>query len=219
MTRRITKKFYFSVEGETEIIYLEWLENTINQCKQRKYDVSFDSRKLSPLSFIKRATILEKATITHVFDYESKNKEHQDKFKNILKEMSETKKVTPQKVDKYKLGYSNFTFELWVILHKDSCNGHLNHRNEYLDLINKAYRKQYLSLDEYKKQKNFQKMLNGLTLTDVKEAIKRARLIMSENKDNGYTKKTSYGYQYYDENPSLLIHDRVNEILKEVGLD
>ena len=28
--RKETKKYYFSVEGETEKWYLEWLENTIN---------------------------------------------------------------------------------------------------------------------------------------------------------------------------------------------
>lgn len=30
MGRKVTKTYYFSVEGETEKIYLKWLEKTLN---------------------------------------------------------------------------------------------------------------------------------------------------------------------------------------------
>ena len=32
MERKLTKKYHFSVEGETEKWYLDWLKDNINQC-------------------------------------------------------------------------------------------------------------------------------------------------------------------------------------------
>ena len=51
----------------------------------------------------------------HICDVESNEQVHVDKFKNILSEMREAK---AQKKISYVLGYSNFTFELWMVLHK-----------------------------------------------------------------------------------------------------
>ena len=41
-----TKKYYFSVEGETEQWYLKWLQNTINSIPERKYNVKLDLKNL-----------------------------------------------------------------------------------------------------------------------------------------------------------------------------
>ena len=40
--KKATKKYYFSVEGETEQWYLKWLQDTINNTEQAVYRVSFD---------------------------------------------------------------------------------------------------------------------------------------------------------------------------------
>ena len=37
-----TKKYYFSVEGETEQWYLKWLQDRINETEEAKIKVSFD---------------------------------------------------------------------------------------------------------------------------------------------------------------------------------
>ena len=37
-----TKKYYFSVEGETEQWYLKWLQNTINSIPERKYNIKLE---------------------------------------------------------------------------------------------------------------------------------------------------------------------------------
>lgn len=65
--------------------------------------------------------------VIHICDIESNGEYHTDKFQNILKEMSEVKK---QKNINYQLGYSNFTFELWIILHKKDCF------SQFIDLNN-----------------------------------------------------------------------------------
>lgn len=39
---KTTKKYYFTVEGETEQWYLKWLQDRINQAGESTYKVSFD---------------------------------------------------------------------------------------------------------------------------------------------------------------------------------
>ena len=59
-----TKKFVFTVEGETEQWYLLWLRDQINQCDNRKYNVAIEvkvqqspkkckSRKLVEFEFVR----------------------------------------------------------------------------------------------------------------------------------------------------------------------
>ena len=43
----------------------------------------------------------------------------------------------------YKLGYSNFTFELWIILHKTDCNGAKTNRKQYLFDLNKTIKDKF----------------------------------------------------------------------------
>lgn len=42
---------------------------------------------------------------------------------------------------KYENGYSNLTFELWILLHKTDCNGCTSERKNYLEKINKTFNK------------------------------------------------------------------------------
>ena len=89
----------------------------------------------SPRSFYKKLTPTSNPEVFHICDVESTSKEHIDKFEKILSEMKESKK---QKNINYLLGYSNFTFELWLILHKQNCNRPLTKRQDYITQINKC---------------------------------------------------------------------------------
>lgn len=42
--RKENMTYYFSVEGETEKWYLDWLQNCINECDEAKYKVKLDSK-------------------------------------------------------------------------------------------------------------------------------------------------------------------------------
>ena len=212
-----TKKYYFSVEGETEQSYLKWLQNTINSIPERKYNIKLDLKiEKDPLSRAKGITILEKTEIIHIFDKESEEPIHQDQFYKTLKRMKEAQNLGRQ--IKYQLGYSNFTFELWIILHKIDFNTPLNHRSQYFSFINRAYEEQFSNLDDYKRENNFKQVLKKLTIYDVKEAIKRAKDIMNKNKENGYNLENYKGYKFYKENPSLSIWEIIEKILYECGL-
>lgn len=212
-----TKKYYFSVEGETEQWYLEWLQNTINSIPERKYNVKLDLKiEKDPLSRAKGITILEETEIIHIFDKESEEAIHQEQFYKTLTRMKEAQNIGRQ--IKYQLGYSNFTFELWIILHKIDFNTPLNHRSQYFSFINRAYGEQFNNLDDYKRENNFKQILKKLTIDNVREAIKRAKDIMNKNKENGYILENYKGYKFYKENPSLSIWEIIEKMLYECGL-
>lgn len=118
----------------------------------------------------------------------------------------------------YHLGYSNYTFELWMILHMTDCNGTLSHRRDYLPLINRAFNEHFENLNQYKSEANFKRILNKLTLDHVRQAIVRSKNIMQRNKLSGYIVQQYKGYQFFNENPSLSIWEIIEQILMDCSL-
>ncbi len=82
---------------------------------------------------------------------------------------------------KYKLAYSNISFELWILLHKTNCFQSFISNKGYLKLINSNFNQNYSRLREYKKEDNFKRLLNNLNLDDVFQAIIRAKKINERN--------------------------------------
>lgn len=198
------RKYFFSVEGETEQWYLLWLQKLINTEATAKYTVALDCPiQKNPLKRAKSLIIMEKAVITHICDYESDEEVHTTQFHDTLALMKESELLGKQ--IKYMLDYSNFTFELWMILHKIDCNGSLTHRRNYLAHINRAYNEAFEDLDQYKHETNFKRVLDKIALSDVRNAITRSKSITKRNEENGYTLHEYKGYKYYRENPSLAI--------------
>lgn len=205
-------KFYFSVEGDTEGWYLDWLSETINQSNPSSKVKIVYKVDQHPFSYVKTLSFLGRETpeITHLLDIESNDKEHITKFQAALSEMKDAK---IQRGVNYILGYSNFTFDLWMILHKKDCYGSFTSREQYLKEVNRAFGTQYDSLDTYKSENEFKRILAQLTLDDVKAAIARAKKIMAQNKENGVHKEEYKGYTYYTENPALSIGEAIEKIL------
>ena len=215
------KTFYFSVEGQTEKLYLQWLQQVINQAMEQRSipnpNVKFQVKiEKNPVSYVKNIVSVDKIVVTHVFDYESEDEEHVKQFRDTLDKMK--KASTLGKKIKYQMGYSNFTFELWMILHKMECNVSLAHRNKYHQPLNQAYGTQFQRLDEYKQEDNFKRLLESLDLDNVCEAIRRAKQIMEENANRRYRLQKYKGFEYYNENPSLSLHIIIEKILKDCGL-
>ena len=69
-----------------------------------------------------------------------------------------------------------------------------------------------------KHENNFKRCLSKLGLDDVRAAIQRAKEIMKMNKDNGKSLIRHGGYEYYEDNPALTMHEAVEKILVECGL-
>lgn len=208
------RKYYFTVEGETEQGYLRWLQKQINSETAAKYTVTLDCPiQKNPLKRAKSLVVTGKTVITHIFDYESHEEVHTTQFHDALDAMKKSESLGKQ--IKYQLGYSNFTFELWMVLHKMDCNGSLTHRRHYLVPINRAYNENFDSLDQYKQEANFRRILGKITLVEVKEAIIRAKSIMQRNAENDCTLYQYKGYEYYKENPALAIWESIEKILKD----
>ena len=212
---RKKKKYHFSVEGETEFLYLKWLEKIINS-SDCEYSVSFNVKvQKEPLSFIKGLSIQSETKVFHLFDYESDEPHHQEQFKWTMDRMCKAEKQGKQV--KYQLGYSNFTFDLWIVLHKANCAGPLTDRHQYLNKINSAFSEDFENMDKFKKKDNFERCLSKLTLDDVREAVRRSEIIMSHNAEN-YSSVEYKKFKYYRENPSLDVGAIIGGILKDCGL-
>ena len=214
--RKETRKYTFTVEGVTDKWYLEWLQTQVNTCEDAAYKISIVAPIVqSPKSFAKTINAKSTPCVVHLCDIESTEDHHIQKFHHILSELNTAKKG---KGIQYLLGYSNFTFELWMILHKQDCNGPLTNRAQYLQRINRAFGENFESLTKYKSEPNFKRCLSKLTLQNVRDAISRSKNIMNAKKENDDRKISHCGFKYYQENPSLTIWESIEEILKVCNL-
>lgn len=214
---KITNKYYFSVEGETEELYLKWLQDKINNSSEARFKVSFDCKiNKNPLKRAKLLVVTSKTDIYHICDYESDEQTHAKEFKDAMDNMKKAKALGKQIT--YKFGYTNLTFELWIILHKMDCYTPFTHRKQYLTLINKAFNESFESLGDYKLEANFKRILNSLTLNNVISAVERSKDIMQKNINNGYKLQEYKGFKYYKENPSLTIWEVIDKIIKDCRL-
>lgn len=216
--KKENRRYVFTVEGETERWYFEWLQEQINACDKSKFTVSIVPKvQQSPRKYSKTVNPLATPKVTHICDYESNDDVHVTKFKNILSELKEANSTIGRKF-KYSLGYSNFTFELWIVLHKQICNGILTNRTQYLPHINKAYNENFEDLDQYKHEDNFKRCLSKLSLDNVDAAITRSKNIMEAKVSNGEHQEQYKGFTYYKDNPALTIWESVEAILRECEL-
>lgn len=160
--------------------------------------------------------ITGRTEVWHISDYESDEPIHVKQFMETMDNMKAAKGLGKQIF--YQFGYSNLTFDLWIILHKADCNGTIVHRKNYLAPLNRAFDEHFENMDEYKHEANFKRCLGKLQLSDVVDAVNRAKTIMQRNQDSGYVLQQYKGYRYYKENPSLAIWEPIDNILKDCGL-
>ena len=215
--RKQTMTYYFSVEGKTEKWYLEWLEAQINANKNASCLVKFNTRvEKDPVSFVKNLVVQKKTTVWHLSDIEGPGEEQLLTVQNTLSRMKAAKNLG--KSVTYKWGYSNLSFDLWMILHKMNCNAEMNGVDGYLSYLNKAFGTQFDSMKKYKEEANFRYCLGKLTFQEVLTALSRARTITQRNERDGYPVTRFKGYCYYIHNPSLDLHQPIEAILKDCNL-
>ena len=158
----------------------------------------------------------KKIEVYHFFDYESDEEIHEKRFTEAMDNMKKAQELGKQIT--YKSGYTNFTFDLWIILHMMDCNTSYSHRKQYLTPINRAFGENFENMDEFKKEANFKRCLSKRQLSNVIDAIERAKKIMQRNQENGYKLHQYKGYRYYKENPSLSAWEAIEKIMKECEL-
>lgn len=213
MNRKPAVKFYLSVEGKnSETFYFERLRELVNNSNRFDKTLSIDCRVKSPQKMAKSVTPFGgKLDIYHVVDVESLDASHLARFTGIIDDMKKAEKLG--KHISYHLCYSNFTFELWLILHKRDLRAQLSDRSQYLSYINNVFDEHFQSLDDFKREADTKRCLSRITLDDVEAAVRRATAIMDINVR--YYQPAEYKrVHYYRENPSLSVHEVVVRMLK-----
>lgn len=218
MIKKICNQYYLSVEGETEKWYFEHLQELINSSEEIPFKVNFDIKiNKSIISRAKSISAIYSIKAFHICDYESNDEVHKLQFARVLEELKNVEKIN-RKIN-YKLGYSNFSFDLWIILHKKQQKGAVSHRKQYVKGINKAFNENFQFIDDYKEEKNFKRILKQITLEDVITAVNNANEIRKMNEENFKCNYRKYGqFEYYTENPDMTINKCVEQILKECGV-
>lgn len=214
MKQKFAQKYLFAIEGDTEKYYLEWLAKQINNTPNAtsKCTIPSPQKGKDPSAIRRYFNNLYKETVYYLIDKECYNDE--DEFKEFLRKLTPTKR---EKSIVFQLGYSNISFELWILLHKTNFSKPVEKPKDYLKHINKAFNFSFKNLEQYKKETNFKNLLSKLTLDDVINAIERAYEIQGINKQA--CKQESFcKYEYYKENPSLSIHEIIDKILKDCGI-
>ena len=207
--RKMNARYYFTVEGETEKWYLEWLRDAINADPRSKVKVVCSPKvQKNPVKWAKAKTNLDKsAKVFHVFDFEDEEPIHVKAFKDTLANMKKAGSLG--RGFRYVSAYSNLTFELWMVLHKGDCPA-LAHRRQYLKPINDLY--------EYKHEANFKRVLGKLTVDDAVTAVGRAETLAKRAEEHGLRKAQHCGYSYYLDNPATDLWIPVKQMLEEGGI-
>ena len=217
--RKFNKTYYIFVEGETERWYFEHLERLINSYEFKNQNVKFVIKRIRwPESAAKSVVSIYPVDCFQVFDFEGTSDEDETNFERILSEYRDIRKYHSNV--NYSLGYSNLTFELWMILHRKNIEGHVANKHSYLKYINKAFSKSFISLNDFKDEKNFKAILSEyIHLEDIKIAIRNAekireRKVLSKAKANEMCK-----FKYYIDNPDCTIHECVKTIFNDCGIE
>lgn len=210
------RTYYFSVEGETECRYLMWLQEAINGSPDATVPVRFRARVAKdPLGRAKGLNTNGDVRITHVCDVESADPAHVRHFQWTLSRMHAAEAAYPHVT--YELAYTNFTFELWILLHRLDMRNPVRDREAYLPMINRAFGEKFQGHGQYKREKGFSRILRQLRLEDVVLATERAEAIERQNE---LTREPASfaGYTYYPDNPALSVGTMIHEILEESGI-
>lgn len=215
--RLFNQTYTMTVEGECEKYYFEHLKKLINENKSRIANCQFKpdiAVKKSPLKHAKAFNGLDNKFF-HIQDIEDYySEEHKKVFYNTLEELKNARKY----VKYYKLGYTNFSFELWILLHKRDMTHSISNRKKYISIINESYGTNFEHIGDYKEEQNFKKILNQISLDDVYQAIKRAKEIRLCNecetcKAQNQKLEEYCNYTFFTVNPDLDIHEIIETIL------
>lgn len=221
LNKKESRLIYMSVEGvNCERLYFEHLKKLINSSGQNKFNLAVTPRVATPLEFAKRNAykIKDKSIpFIHVQDIEDYNsKEHRDKFFTVIDDI---RSVEERLGIEYRLGYSNYSFELWMLLHVTYMHYTVKDRYAYLAPINQHFHKHYRCLDDFKRQEEFQSILDTyVTLDSIKNAVNRANQIVVSNREQGKVHEQYRGFNFFHENPDLSVHEVVSMIFEICGI-
>lgn len=205
--KQYRKNYLVVCDGKQEQMYLEHLAKLIKDFPRKV--VKFNSFVDSPYRLKKRYEEYDSAAL---FDYDfndvefKKNIEFCDGFNKKLKP---TKRKTGKHVYH---AYSNVNFDLWLILHKANFCQSVSTNNAYVSEVRKIYGLGHM--DNIKGEDVIKKILDQVTLDNVKAAIKRADNIRKNKiETDGFKICNTILYP----NPDFSIHEFLKVVLQDSG--
>lgn len=195
-------------EGENqEKKYFEKVQKIINSISTRKWDVLFDFAEPfggNPRCVVERTVTksIGKTNKVAVFDYDGKTKE----FEEALELANE---------NKIELGYTNYCFDLWMILHKEDFFDYVSHQDDYADDLRRVYK--LPSNANIKKMANVERIIEQIELNDIIDAIHRSVIIEKTNMEKPPNVTTIQKIKYHD-NPDTQMHTALIRIFKKAGI-
>lgn len=194
-------------EGKNqERLYFNKVQEIVNSIGRRSYDLQFDYAEPfggDPKCVVER-TILKsigKVNKAAVFDYDGKKKKYEEAI-----DLATDGGII--------LGYTNYCFDLWLLLHKEDYFNVVSSQDDYAQELRSVY-----GLDKeanIKKARQMERILKQISVTDIKAAILRAERMASDNLQKAVN-KTSQGRDYYD-NPDTQVHNLLKWLFVQVGV-
>ncbi|MCL2426312.1 MAG: RloB family protein [Oscillospiraceae bacterium] len=193
--RQIIRRQYFCIcEGQQEKIYLSHLSSLL---KTDVRQITFKTKEGQAKKIQSHRHIKYDKAI--LFDYDGNSIE----FERALHECRKASCMH---------AYSNLNFDLWLLLHKKDFSSSVTNNNDYINEIRSTYK---LKSDaDIKNYKEVTRIVEQISLCDVKDAIKRAKQIREHKLPNDGHK--IHGVTYYG-NPDLSIHEFIMRVFKECG--
>lgn len=119
-------------EGQNqERMYFDKVAELVNCIEERTHDLVFDYAEPyggDPKCVVERTIekSIGKENKVSVFDYDGKKEKYEEAI-DLAKE------------NKIELGYSNYSFDLWLILHKEDYFEVVQNQNDYADKLRQVY--------------------------------------------------------------------------------
>lgn len=199
----IYRKTYFCIcEGQQEMLYFKHLSNLLRDLPKRS--ITFNTVKGKPYLVTKNQVEYDTAA---VFDFDFNEEEFHKSIALCDKGPSKGKKKKTDPVIWH--AYSNVNFDLWLLLHKKCFNKTVFANNDYHAEIRKEYG--LGPTENIKNEKVMNKILNQISLADVKKAVERAEQIRSGKCEDGKLCGKTMIYS----NPDFSIHLFIKYVLSQ----
>ena len=140
-----------------------------------------------------------------MFDHDGKD----EKFKEA---------INLAKKEKVICAYSNFSFGLWIILHKEYETPTVTNSDDYYEKIKRIYNLQSIE-GSIKTEDNFKKVIEQITIEDVKRAIHNAQRLRKNRIENGNVLYREKNGEIHYEQPYVEIDKFIEEILIKCNIN
>lgn len=200
--------YVIGCEGENqERLYFERIKSLVNAIPSRKKNIDFlyaEPYGGNPKCVVQRTidrSIGKKNKIS-IFDYDGKKITYAEAIDLGIE-------------NDIMLGYTNYCFDLWLILHKDDYNQVVRCQDDYASRV-----KQVFNLPENANIKKVNRVVyinEQIDISDVVRAIKRAE-VLETSKASNESIRTPNGNSYYN-NPDTQMHRVMKQIFEEVGIE